>query len=119
MRRETNMPCKSVGLDPLFPLPPGRFLIALFVLAGISFSEIALVSCLPIICDGTASSWLLGAFTPPSGEDEAARGSGGDGTGEECLPLEVVVEDNPDLWVDFGGPPTIKKFKTLQIYYIS
>lgn len=107
-KREISMPCKSTGLDPFFPLPPGVFLIALFVLVGISFSETALVSCLPVICAGTASSKLLDIFTAPIGEDEAAKWSGGDGRGEECLPLLLVfVEVNPDLWEDFGGPPTI------------
>lgn len=80
-RREINKLCKSAGLDPLFPLPPGVFLIALFVLVGISLSDTA--SCLPIVCDGTALSGLLEIFTAPRGEEEAAKGSGGDGRGEE------------------------------------
>ncbi|WVZ24245.1 hypothetical protein V8G54_002789 [Vigna mungo] len=106
-RREISMPCISAGLDPLGPLPPGVFLTALFVLVEISFSETTLVSCLPVICTGIASSKLLDIFATTSGEEAAAKGSGGDGRGEECLPLVLVlVEVNPDLWEDFRGPPT-------------
>jgi len=72
-RREINMPCKSAGLDPLGPLPPDVFLTALFVLIEFSFSVTTLVSCLPVICAGTASSKLLDIFTTPSGEEEAAK----------------------------------------------
>jgi hypothetical protein len=72
-RREVNMLCKSIGLDPLFPLPPGLFLLALLVLVGISFSETTLVSCLSAICDGTASSRLLEIFKAPRGEEEGAK----------------------------------------------
>jgi hypothetical protein len=97
-------------------LPPGLFLLALLVLVGISFSETTLVSCLSAICDGTASSRLLEIFKAPRGEEEGAKWSGEDARGEECLPLAVVLVDvGPDLWVVFGGPPTMKKFQTLHI----
>ena len=112
IRREISMLCKSMGLAALFPLPPRVSLIALLVLVRISLSELATVSCLAVVCDSITSSVILEIFTAPSGEDEGADCSGGDGTGEdECLPLVEVAEENPDFIVDFGGPATTKGYK--------
>lgn len=112
MRREINVLCRSIDLAPVFALLPGVSLTALFALIAFSFSEPAVVFCLPIICDGKISSRLLEIFTAPRGEEVTAVCSGVDGRGEdEGLPLVVVAEDNPDLMVDFGSPPTINDFR--------
>ncbi len=103
------MLCKSIGLAPNFLLCPGVSCTALVVLVGISFSELAAAFSLFITLLGKRSStaWLLRIFTFPNGDAGGPDWSGGDGRGEdECLPFVVVVEDNPDLWMDLEGALT-------------
>lgn len=100
-----NILCKSIELAPTLPL----FSHTLVFLVGISLSVPAVALSLLINCAGMTSSelvWFLETLTALNGDGVGPDCSGGDGRGDdECLPLAVVVEDIPDLYADFGGPP--------------